>query len=83
MRFGRKEKRKNTNEQPKHHVLFDALGKLCEFNRRRVCLDPDQVFAVRWVLEKYVTYGKNMFWKFIDLEMTCNLINWNTFASVS
>ena len=28
----------------------------------------DQVFAVRWVCEKYLANGKGVFWPFMDLE---------------
>ena len=41
------------------------------------------MFDVRQDFEKYVTNGKNMFLEFMDLYITCNLINWNAVLSVS
>ena len=35
----------------------------------------DQVFAIRQVCEKYLRYGKDAFWAFIDLEKAYDTID--------
>ena len=39
----------------------------------RGCMD--QVFAVRQMVEKYLANGKDVFWKFMDLEKVYDTID--------
>ena len=51
-----------------------AIGeKQCGFRQGRGCID--QVFAVRHVCEKYLAYGKDVFWAFMDLEKAYDTID--------
>ena len=51
-----------------------AIGEeQCGFRQGRGCMD--QVFAIRQVCEKYLTNGKDVFWAFMDLEMTYDTID--------
>ena len=51
-----------------------AIGEeLCGFRQGRGCMD--RVFAVGQVCEKYLAYGKDVFWAFMDLEKAYDTID--------